>query len=122
MEVFLKIKNLSSGSFSGDMMTMPSKKWSDIAAEEDNLQSVNAGTASSTLPMTTPSKKWSDIAAEEDDLQSVNAGTASSTVKSTVMSDGEASENETQQSDVSRLSKWRPSSSKSSGKKRETAD
>ena len=65
-----------------------------------------------------PSKKWSDIAAEEDDLQSVNAGTASSTV----MADGEASENETQQSDVSRLSKWRPSSSKSSGKKGETAE
>ncbi len=84
-------------------MTMPSKKWSDIAAEEDDLQNVNAGTASTTLP-----------AAEEDELQSVNAGTASSTV----MADGEASENETQQSDVSRLSKWRPSSSKSSGKKR----
>ena len=67
--------------------------------------------------MAMPSKKWSDIAAEEDDLQSVTAGTASSTLPSTVMSDGEASENETQQSDVSRLSKWRPSSSKSSGKK-----
>ena len=58
--MLLNIKNPSSGSLSGEM-AMPSKKWSDIAAEEDDLQSINAGAATGSRMMRRLSMRRSSL-------------------------------------------------------------